>query len=137
VAKAWQRQRRQAGCRHAQAAPQKAADGLDELGHRDRLRQIGFATALTDPPLVILHRKGGHRDHRNDLELGVFLEPLGHFETRDFRQLNVHQDQIGTVLAGEIERLEAAVRAYGVVAVSLQQVVEELHVKLVVLHDHY
>src|SRR6266540_492157 len=78
--------------RHAQAAPQKAANGLDELGYRDRLRQIGFATALTDPLLVTLHRKCGHRDHRNDLELGVFLEPLGYFETRDFRQLNVHQD---------------------------------------------
>src|SRR6476659_1637470 len=40
---------RLANGRHAQAAPQKAANGLDELGHRDRLRQIGFATALTDP----------------------------------------------------------------------------------------
>jgi hypothetical protein len=89
VAKAWQRQRRQAGCRHAQAAPQKAADGLDELGHRDRLRQIGFTTAFADPLLVALHRKSGDRDHRNDLELGVFLEPFGHFETGDFRQLNV------------------------------------------------
>jgi hypothetical protein len=99
------------------------------------LRQIGFATALTDSLLVTLHRKSGHRDHWNDLELGVFLEPLGHFETRDFRQLNVHQDQIGMVLAGEIERLEAVARAYGVVALCLQQVVEDLHVKLVVLHD--
>src|SRR5258705_5071380 len=41
------------------------------------------------------------------------------------------------VLAGEIERVDAVVRADGVVAVNLQQVAEELHVKLIVLHDHH
>jgi hypothetical protein len=60
-----------------------------------------------------------------------------HFETGDLRQLNVHQDQVGAVLAGEIERLETVARADGTIAVSFQQVVEELHVELVVLHDHY
>src|SRR5262249_46914507 len=103
--------------RNGQADPEKAADGFDELGHRDRLRQIGLATAFADALLVALHRKGGHCDHRNGLELRVFLEPLGHFETGDFRQLNVHQDQIRTVLAGEIERLDAVARADGIVAV--------------------
>jgi hypothetical protein len=43
---------------HTLADPEKAADGLDELGHRDRLRQIGLATALTDALLVASHRKG-------------------------------------------------------------------------------
>jgi hypothetical protein len=62
---------------HTLADPEKAADGLDELRHRDRLRQIGLATAFADALFVALHRKGGHRDHRNSLEFGVFLEPLG------------------------------------------------------------
>src|SRR6516165_6636631 len=110
---------------------------FDELGHRDRLRQIGLATGFPDALLVAPHRKGGHRDHRNSLELGVLLEPLGHLEPGNFRQLNVHQDQIGTVLAGEIECLDAVARADGMVAISLQQIVEELHVELVVLHDHH
>src|SRR5262245_39159744 len=123
--------------RNAQADPEKAADGFDELGHGDRLRQIGLATAFADALLVAPHRKGGHRDHRNSLELGVLLEPLGHFEPGDFRQLNVHQDQVRTVLAGEIECLDAVARADGMVAISLQQIVKELHVELVVLHDHY
>src|SRR6516225_1624420 len=122
---------------HSLAHPEKAANGFDELGHRDRLRQISLATAFTDTPLIPLHRKGGYRDHRNGLELGILLEPLGHFETGDLRQLNIHQDQIGTPLAGEIEHLEAVARPDGAVAVSLQQVVKELHVELVVLHDHY
>src|SRR5262245_8697467 len=119
------------------AYPEKAADGLDELGHRDRLRQISLATALADALFIALHRKCRHRDHGDGLELGVFLEPFGHFETGDLRQLYVHQDQIGTALAGEIEHIEAVARADGAVAVGLQQVVEELHVELVVLDDHY
>src|SRR6266540_2349903 len=123
--------------RHTQAEAEKLADGLDELGHRDRLRQIGLATAFADALLVAPHRKSGHRDHRNGLELGIFLEPFGHFETGDFRQLNVHHDQIGTVLAREIERLHAVTCADGMVAVSFQQIVEELHVELIVLHDHH
>ena len=39
------------------------------------------------------------------------------------------------MLAREIERLDAVARADGGVAVRLQQVVEELHIELVVLHD--
>src|SRR5262249_38586029 len=128
---------RLANGRHAQAEPQKTADGVDELGHRDRLRQISLATAFTDTLFVALHRKGGHRDYRNGLEFGIFLQPLGHFETGDFRQLNVHHDHIRTVFAGEIGPLEAVARADGTIAVSFQQVAEELHVELVILHDHY
>jgi hypothetical protein len=43
----------------------------------------------------------------------------------------------GKALAGEIDHLEAVARTDGAVAVGFQQVVEELHVQLVVLHDHY
>src|SRR5262245_34066986 len=122
---------------HTLTHPEKAADGLDELRHRDRLRQIGLATAFRDALLIASHRKGGYRDHGNGLEFGVLLEPLGHFEAGDIRQLNVHPDQIGTAVAGEIEHLEAVTRADGAVAVGFQQIVEELHVELIVLHNHY
>src|SRR5215831_16937714 len=84
---------------HTLTDAEKAADGLDELGHRDRLRQISLATALADALFIALHRKCRHRDHGDGLELGVFFEPFGHLETGDLRQLNVHQDQIGTALA--------------------------------------
>src|SRR5260221_5946449 len=116
---------------------EKPADGLDELGHRDRLRQMGLTAALADAFFIALHRKCGDRDHRNGLELGVLLEPFRHFETGYFRQLYIHQDQIWPVLAGEIERLDAVACGDGVIAVRFQQVVEELHVELVVLHDHH
>src|SRR6266571_799071 len=54
---------RLANGRHAQAVPQKAADGLDELGHRARLRQIASIAALADPLLV--EPAPGARVHRD------------------------------------------------------------------------
>ena len=50
-------------------------------------------------------------------------------------KLDIHQDQVGPVLAREIQRLDPVAGADGLVAVRLQQIVEELHVELVVLHD--
>ena len=44
------------------------------------------------------------------------LSQIGYFETGDFRQLNVHQNQVGAALAGEIERPDAVARADGMVA---------------------
>src|SRR5215831_13455876 len=38
--------------RNAQADSEKAADGFDELGHGDRLRQIGLATGFPDALLI-------------------------------------------------------------------------------------
>jgi hypothetical protein len=39
--------------------------------------QIGLATGFADALLVAPHRKGGHRDHRNSLELGVLAQKKG------------------------------------------------------------
>ena len=114
---------------------EKMADRLDELADRDRLRQVGLAAALADALLVALHRKRRHRHDRNGLEVGIVLEPLGDFEPRHLGQLDVHQDQIRVVLACEIERLDAVARPDGPVTMGFQQVVEELHIELVVFHD--
>src|SRR5262245_20610298 len=122
---------------HTLADAEKAADGLDELADRDRLRQISLATAFAGALFIALHRKCRHCDHRNGPEFVVFLEPFGYFETGDLRQLNVHQDQVGAMFAGEIGHLEAVASADSAVPVGFQQVVEELHVELVVLHDQY
>src|SRR5271169_4730807 len=114
---------------------EEMTDGLDELPDRDRLRQIGFAAALADALLVALHREGSHSDHRNALELLVVLEPFGDLEAGDFGQLDIHQNEIGPMFTGEIEGLDAVARRHRVVTVGFQQIVEELHIELVVLHD--
>src|ERR1700716_1729040 len=51
------------------------------------------------------------------------------------RKLNIHQDEIGTKLAHEIERLETVAGARGLVAMRFQEIAKELHIQLVVLHD--
>src|SRR5450755_1153163 len=121
------------------AAPSRGSeemtDGLDELADRDRLGQIGLAATLADALLVALHGKGGDRHDRDRLEIRIVLEPFGHFEAGYFRQLDIHQNQIGPVFARQIERLDAIAGADGLVAMRFQQVVEELHIQLVVLHD--
>src|SRR5712692_826188 len=114
---------------------QEMTDRLEEFSHRDRLRQVGLAAALADALLVALHGERGDGDHRDRLQVGIVLEPLGHFEAGYFRQLDVHHDQVRAVLAREVERLDAVARPERPVAVRLQQVVEELHVELVVFLD--
>src|SRR6185437_8269841 len=86
---------------------QEVAHRLDELAHRDRLGQIGLAAALADALLVTLHGKSRHRHHGDRLQLRVVLQPLRHFQTGHFRQLDIHQDEVGPVLAREVERLDA------------------------------
>src|SRR6516165_2183184 len=95
---------------------------------------LHFMNNLTIPAAL---QQWGFRHGDTLCTLGVLIEPLGHLEPGKFRQLNVHQDQIGTVLAGEIECLDAIARADWMVASSLQQIGEELHVELFVLHDHH
>src|SRR5271169_5959656 len=96
-------------------APEEVTDGLDELANRDRLGEVGFAATLADALLVALHGEGGDRHHGDRLEVGIVLEPFGHFETGYFRQLDIHQNQIGPVLAREIECLDAVAGADGLV----------------------
>src|SRR6185437_4334853 len=108
---------------------------LHELAHRNRLRQIGLAATLADSLLVALHGEGGDRHHGDRFQLGIVLQPFRHFEAGHFRQLDIHQDQVGPVFAREVERLDAVPGSDRSVAMGLQEVVEELHVELVVFHD--
>src|SRR6185437_2316799 len=110
-------------------------DRFDEFADRNRLRQVRLASALADTLLVAFHGEGGDGNDRDRLELGVVLEPLGDFETGDLRQLDIHEDEVGLVLAREVERFDAVARADRLVAVRLQQVMEELHVELVILDN--
>src|SRR6185437_9917335 len=113
----------------------EAADGFQEAGHRNGLGDIGLAAALADHFLIAFHGEGGDRDHGNGLEGVVFLEPFGDFKARDFRQLDVHQDQVGMMLARDVERFHAVLGLKNAVAMRVQKIVEELHVELIVLHD--
>ena len=59
------------------------------------------------------------------------------FEAGDLGQLDFHEDQVRPVAAGEIDRLDAALRLDRRVAMGFQQIVEKLHVELVILDDEH
>ena len=46
-------------------------------------------------------------------QLVIFLEPLGHFKAGDFRHLDVHPDQVGLLLAGDVQRSLPALARVG------------------------
>ena len=58
-----------------------------------------------------------------------------HVEAGHFGQLNVHQDQIGQMLAGEREGLDAVARLQRLIAMRLEQITKQLHVQLIVFDD--
>src|SRR6476661_9988641 len=115
--------------------PDKSPNGFNEFADRDRLRQIRLAATFADPLLVALHRERRYRDHRDRAQRRIVLDPARHFEAGNLRELDIHQDEIGTQLAHEIERLETVAGARGLIAVRFQQIAKELHIELVVLHD--
>ena len=55
-----------------------------------------------------------------DFQLRIVLQPLGDFEAGDLGQLDVHDDQVGTMLARKVERLDTVAGTDGLVAMRLQ-----------------
>jgi hypothetical protein len=56
-------------------------------------------------------------------------------EARYFGELNVHQDQIGAMRPRKLDGFDAVRRFQGDIAMRFEEVVEELHVELIVLDD--
>src|SRR5882757_8514656 len=80
----------------------KSPNGFNKRADRDRLGQIGLTATLADTFLVALHRKRRDRDYRNGAQFRIVLDPARHIEAGHLRQLDIHQDQVGTQLAHEI-----------------------------------
>src|SRR6185312_10698645 len=59
---------------------QEPLDGLQEIGHRYRLGDIGLAAAFANLFLVALHGKGGDGDDRDRLQGIILLDPFGDLE---------------------------------------------------------
>ncbi len=62
----------------------KTLDGLQEVGNRNRLSDIGVATAFQELFFVALPRESRDRDNRDRLQCFVVLQPLGHFKAGIF-----------------------------------------------------
>src|SRR5690348_13757073 len=114
---------------------EETGNRLEEIGDRDRLGDVGFASTFADLLLVAFHGESGHRDHRDGAQLFVFFDPFGHLEAGHLGQLDIHQNQIRMMLARQLQRFHAVLSLQNIVAVRFQQIVEELHVEVVVFDD--
>src|SRR5208337_2328996 len=116
---------------------EEVIDRLKKPGDRDRLRQIGLAAALQNFLLVAFHRKGGDRDDGNGAQLFVVLQPLCDLEPRYLRQLDVHENEVRPIFARQLHGFDSVTGLHDAVAAGLDEIVEELHVKLVVFNDEH
>jgi hypothetical protein len=111
------------------------ADRFQKPGNRDGLGDISLAAAFPNSLFVPLHRESCDGYDGNVPQAIVFLEPLRHIQAGNLRKLDIHDDQIGAMLPRKRDGVYSVPRLQRLVAMRLKQVVEELHVKLIVLDD--
>src|SRR5690606_21279258 len=114
---------------------QIALDDFEKARNGNRLGDIVLAAALKDLLLVAFHGKSGHGNDRDRFDVLVLFDPLGDLETGNLGQLDVHQDQIGFVLLGQLERVTSVAAGDRLIAVRFQKILEEFHVQLIVFDD--
>src|SRR5215204_4152040 len=112
-----------------------AGHRLDELEHVDRLGDVPVEPGLEEVFTIAGHGLCGQRDHRDRLRSLIRLDSSECLDPVDPGKLDVHEYEVGDVLRGQFDRLLAASRLARLVSLRLEDVAEELHVLLVVLHD--
>jgi hypothetical protein len=99
----------------------------------ERLGNVVITPSFEDSFPITCHCEGRNRDNRDRVRLPVSLEPTGHFGTRDIRQLNVQQNQIRKMLAGQSESICPQASHHSQIAPSIEDVLQELEIQLIVL----
>ena len=107
----------------------KQATGADRLG------EVGVAAGFKRLLIVAAHGEGGHHDDRNMGDLRIGLDLAGHFQPVQARQLDVHDDQVRTLLGGGGQPLEAVDRLDHLEIGAGQEVAHDAPVVLLIL-DH-
>ena len=67
----------------------------------------------------------------------VVLQPSGDVETRHFRQLDVHDDQVRKFPAGNLYRLGTVTALICPVTIGIEQVAKQAHVEFVILNNQH
>ena len=78
-----------------------AVEHVEEAAQVDRLRQVGGG-ACGQQLLALPRCVGAQNDHRDVTRLGVLLQLGQNSVARNVRQVEVEQDQVGMMLAGEL-----------------------------------
>ena len=67
----------------------------------------------------------------------IILDPAGDIQAGDFRQLDVHDDQVRHFLACNLDRPRAIAALERAITEGIEQVAEQAHVQLVVLDNEH
>ncbi len=110
-------------------------DGPDELADVHRLRDVPVEACRQEPLAVSVHGLGGHGEHRDPRRALVRPQPAEHVDAVEVRKLDVHEHEIGRMLRSQLDRLASRRRLERAVPRSDEDVADQLHVLLVVLHD--
>src|SRR5687767_4601966 len=100
-------------------SPEILADLGEQGPRRERLGDVGVAARGERLDVVAAQRVRGHGDDRDVAELRVGLDAPGRLVAVEARELDVHEDQVGTLLLrrrhallprGRLDRLQATAR---------------------------
>ncbi len=119
----------------AHARRQLSRDGREKFLVAHRLGDVAVTAGGANALLVALHRQGGEGDHRNGARRVVPLEQRRGLEAVHAGKLDVHQDQVGLLVARQRQPGLGIRRAEHGMARRLQQEDRQRHVGGVVLDD--
>src|SRR3954470_10171304 len=100
----------------------------------DGLLEVAVESGIEGPLPVLPHRQGRHRHDRHFARPLAAPEEMQSLRSVHARQLEVHEDEIGTVLLRQGDSFLARTCFEHVEAGEMQDVAEELEIALVVLH---
>ena len=119
----------------ARAALTVTLDGAEQRGDVDGLRYVPVEARRQEPLVVSVHGLCGDGEHGYRGRAGVGPQPAEGLDAVRVGQADVHQDETGTVLDGQLDRFGGGGRLERAVPLRPEEVAEELHVLLVVLDD--
>src|SRR5262245_8605798 len=111
----------------------QSSDHAEERERAVRLRQVGGRAGLFRPLLVAAQRERRDGDDRRVPSGRLRPEPPGGLEAGDLRELDVHEDQVGTLLQRDAHPRLAVGGLDQPVGRAAQQISNDLLVQLVVL----
>src|SRR5260221_5791663 len=111
-------------------------DLLEQVALGQRLGDVVLGALSQAPDLVRLLVLGGADDHRDVLGLFLARDRARRLEAVQPRHYHVHQDEVGLLALGALDRGLAAIDQQHVVATLLQQALHERSLGGGVVHHH-
>src|SRR6516225_2963196 len=106
-----------------------------ECSRAERFCDVRVAAGLQRLGVVAAQRVGGYGDDRNLMECRIGFDPARGFVPVNPRELDIHEDEVGTLLLRYAHPIQPGRRFDDFVATGRQQVAQDAPVVLLVLDD--